>query len=299
MSVALERAANQKDNLPRKSYKRKTIFLWATPMFLSVFVTVMPAQAIFGELGDLIWGLVNEYLLEDLNLGEWQAIFDEILSGNGSCLEDIPVLSFLPMETGGYCARGGSGGGDVVVDTIGGALGNIVVDTVGEMGIPDPNKSRSEIEKQTLKNPEDTGTGDIFEVNKVVWGVSAANQLDRDLTRLQISTVLGEAGQKSTKKQIDATQETVKNTAETADDAQKLDITQDVMKEQIKVSAQQSLLLGGLRADSLQARNDTQFTNMNLVNSSRTLDELARAERVKSSSNAMSLSNVSGLAQLN
>ncbi len=71
------------------------------------------------------------------------------------------------------------------------------------------------------------------------------------------------------------------------------------MKEQIKVSAQQSLLLGGLRADSLQARNDTQFTNMNLENSSRTLDELARAERIKSSSNALLLSGASGLSQLN
>jgi hypothetical protein len=295
MSVALERTTNEKDNLPRSSYKRKTIFLWAAPIFLSVVVTAMPAQAIFGELGDIIWGLVDEYLLEDLNLGEWQAIFDEIVNGNGSCLEDIPILSFLPMETGEYCAGGGSGGGD----NIGGALGDIVVDTVGEMGVPDPNEARREIEKATTSNPEQTGTGDIFEINKVVWGVSAANQLDRDLTRVQISTVLGEAGQKATKQQIDAAQETVKDSAQTADDAQSLDVTQDVMKEQIKVTAQQTLLLGGLRADSLQAKNDTQFTNMNLENSSRTLDELARAERVKSSSNAMSLSSASGLAQLN
>ncbi len=300
MSVALERTTNGKDNLPRSSYKRKTIFLWTAPIFLSVFVAAMPAQAIFGELGDIIWGLVDEYLLEDLNLGEWQAIFDEIINGNGSCLEDIPVLSFLPVGQGEYCALGGSyeGDPDIVVDTTESSLGDIVVDAQGEMGIPDPNKVRSKIEKETA-NPKNSGSADILEVNKVVWGVAAANQVDRDLTRLQISTMLSEAGQKSTKKLLDASQKTVKSSAETAEDAQKQDITQDVMKEQIKVSAQQTLLLGGLRADSLQARNDTQFTNLNLMNSSRTLDELARAGRVESSSNAMSLSNISGLSQLN
>lgn len=301
MAIVLNQVEVQKSKFSRKSDKRKTIFLWVLPLSLSLFISAIPAQAIFGELGDIIWGLVDEYLLTDLNLGEWEAIVNEIINGNGGCLEDIPILSFLPVEKGNSCVGGGSSerGPDVVVDTIETTLGDVVVNTIGDMGIPDPNKARSEIEKATTSNPEDTGTGDIFEINKVVWGISAANQLDRDLTKVQISTVLGEAGQKSTKKQTDATQETVKNTAETADDAQKLDITQDVMKEQIKVSAQQSLLLGGLRADSLQARNDTQFTNMNLVNSSRTLDELARAERVKSSSNAMSLSNVSGLARLN
>ncbi len=301
MSIALDQIKAQKDEQPRKSYKNKRLLLWATPLFFSIFISAMPAQAILGEFGDIVWGLVNEYLLTDLNLGEWQVLFEQIVNGNGSCVEDIPILSFLPVEPGQYCAGGGSpeGGPDVVVDTIETALGDVVVDTIGEMGLPDPNKARSEIEKATTNNPENTGTGDIFEINKVVWGISAANQLDRDLTRLQIGTVLGEAGQKATKEQIDATQETVKSSAETADDAQSLDITQDVMKEQIKVSAQQSLLLGGLRADSLQARNDTQFTNMNLENSSRTLDELARAERIKSSSNALLLSGASGLSQLN
>lgn len=301
MSVALDRIKDRKDAQPsRNSKKKKWFLLWGTPIVVSTLITAMPAQAIFGELGDIIWGLVDEYLLADLNLGEWETLIKGIIDGEGGCLDDIPILSFMPVESGDYCTGGSSEWGpDVVVDTIETAVGDIVVDTIGEMGIPDPNKARGKLEKATTSNPEEIGTGDIFEINKVVWGVTAANQLDRDLTRLQISTVLGEAGQKATKKQIDAAQETVKDSAQTADDAQSLDITQDVMKEQIKVTAQQTLLLGGLRADSLQAKNDTQFTNMNLENSSRTLDELARAERVKSSANAFSLSINSALAQLN
>lgn len=295
--------------------KKRSLLLGILPAILAVSVVSMPVRSqvldavediagdvvgdVFGGLGDIgefIFALVDD-LLEDINLAQWRTTIEGILGGNGSCLgQDLPILTFLPLEEGDYCAGGGNGSGSDG-DNSSNKIEDIVVDAQGEMGIPDPNKIRRVIEEK-VADASINGVPDILEVNPVVWGVYAANQTGRDLTALQISTVLGEEGQKQTKKQLESDRATVKSIATLAQDAQELDVTQDVMKKQVAAFAQQSVILGALRADSLQARHDTQFTNLNLKNASRTLDELARNERVSSISDAMLLTEISAQSRL-
>lgn len=290
--------------------RKRSPLLWLLPSALAIFVVAMPVRSQvldavegiagdvagdvfggFGDVGEFIFGLIDD-LLVDINLAQWRTTIEEILNGNGSCLRDIPIISFLPLEDGDYCAGGGEGSG-----TSSDRVTDIVIDAQGEMGIPNPNKIRREIE-QKVSDVSTKDIPDLFERNPVVYGNVAANQSERDLTTLHIDTILGEEGQKQTKKQIDSTQATVKSIASIAKAAQEDDVTQDVMKKQAQINAQQSVISGVLLTNSLQARHDTQFTNLNLRNSSRTLDELARNERVESSANSLSYMAISSQSVL-
>lgn len=243
-----------------------------------------PARAfITDELSSVMWQVIDDFLQSDLNLNDWVEVIQDFLGS--SCLEGQPVV-FIVAPDADYCHSSGAG-----------STGEIIEGAQGEMGVPNPNTVRGEIEADAANAPTDT-TQDVFELNPVVHGVYAANNVDRDLTRIQVQTILSEQGQAKTKEQIDATQEVVEGIATDADDAQELDVTQDVMKKQIKAFAQQSLILGQMRSDALQARLDTQFTNLNLTNMSRTLDEVGRSDRSAHSANAMFLIEVSGLSQL-
>ena len=243
-----------------------------------------PARAfITDELSSIMWQVIEDFLQQDLNLHDWVEVIQEFLGS--SCLQGQPVV-YIVAPDADYCNVSGCG-----------STGEIIEGAQGDMGGPNPNTVRGEIEADAANTPAGS-TQDVFELNPVVHGVYAANNVDRDLTRIQIQTILSEQGQAKTKEQIDATQEVVEGIATDADDAQELDVTQDVMKKQIKAFAQQSLILGQMRSDALQARLDTQFTNLNLTNMSRTLDEAGRSNRSTHSANAMFLIEVSGLSQL-
>lgn len=243
-----------------------------------------PARAfISDELSGIVWQVIEDFLQDDLNLNQWMDVIQDFL--NSSCSYGLPVVHIVAPD-GDYCSSTGSS-----------TTGEIVGQAQGEMGVPSPNQARVEIEAGATNTPADI-TLDVFEVNPVVHGVYSSNNVDRDLTRMQVQTVLGQAGQAKTKEQIDSTQQVVEGISTDANDAQELDVTQDVMKKQIKAFAQQSLILGQMRSDALQARLDTQFTNLNLTNMSRTLDEVGRSERNSHSANAMFLIEISGLSQL-
>jgi hypothetical protein len=228
-----------------------------------------------------IWQTIDEVVLNNLGVEQWLDILDGIL--NDPCKDFPSTGPFVPTE-GPWCqSESGSSDG-----TSSPNVTNIMQDSLGEMGIPNPNEVRGRIDDGALRSsPADIP--DAFEVNKVVWGTYAGNQVDRDLTRLGIETVLGATGQQRMKQETNSTQSTVKGIVTDADEAQKLDVTQDVMKKQIRIFAQQSLILGAMRADAMQARVDTQYTNLNITNISRSLDEANRARRVEDSAQAAKL----------
>lgn len=265
---------------PQRLQKRLKRSLWlvATPSVLALFIGAGSAQAFLSDvLGGDIWKIIEEVVLNNLGIDEWLDILNNIL--DDPC-KNIPSAGpFVPTE-GPWCQGSGDGGTP--------DISGIINDSQGGMGIPNPNEVRGRIDEGAITSSP-TDIPDAFEINKVVWATYAGNQIDRDLTRMGIETVLGEAGQNRMKQEIDTTQETVKGIATDADQAQKLDVTQDVQKKQIRVMAQQSMLLGAMRADALQARMDTQYTNLNISNISRGMDEANRARRVEESAQSAKL----------
>lgn len=251
---------------------------------LAALFSAMPARAfIVSDLPAWVWQIINDLMKKEINIEEWAKVITDILKD--PCKNDVPILFFMPTD-GPWCEK------NITLDSE-----NIVENATGEMNIPNPNQTRAEIEKSTVESTA-AQQPDVFEMNNVVWGVYAANDMDRDLTRLAIESVMGEAGQKQMNTTIQSVEKVVKEIGDDANKAQKLDVTQDVMKTQIKAFAQQSVLLAGIRAEASRSRVDTQFTNLNLMNASRTLDELTRSQRMESSSNAMYLIEISGQSNL-
>ncbi len=285
MTVTLSPKA--KDSKPNATFKprnrlKQALFLVTVSSAISVFIVTSSAQAFLSEMFDSdIWQTIDEVVLNNLGVEQWLDILDGIL--NDPCKDFPSTGPFVPTE-GPWCqSESGSSDG-----TSSPNVTNIMQDSLGEMGIPNPNEVRGRIDDGALRSsPADIP--DAFEVNKVVWGTYAGNQVDRDLTRLGIETVLGATGQQRMKQETNSTQSTVKGIVTDADEAQKLDVTQDVMKKQIRIFAQQSLILGAMRADAMQARVDTQYTNLNITNISRSLDEANRARRVEDSAQAAKL----------
>ncbi|MBW4512178.1 MAG: hypothetical protein KME64_37645 [Scytonematopsis contorta HA4267-MV1] len=128
----------------------------------------------------------------------------------------------------------------------------------GDMKATDPVKS-SDALKEQLK-----GKGTNSETNTVEGAVSISKELERENARATVAAVLGEKGQKQTKKEIEATEQTVSQTKELADSAQTAESSQDVLKIIAAQNAQIASMLGQSRTDKLQARHDTQQTNLML-----------------------------------
>ncbi|MEI2579091.1 hypothetical protein [Scytonema sp. PRP1] len=128
----------------------------------------------------------------------------------------------------------------------------------GTMGLPDPVKSADKLKNQ-LK-----GKGNWNESNTVEGAVFAGNELERETTRATVESVLGEKGQERTKKEIEATQQTVADAQDLANQAQGMDASQNILKVIAAQNAQIVSMLGQSRTDGLQQRHDAQQTNLML-----------------------------------
>ncbi|QDL12683.1 hypothetical protein DP114_33585 (plasmid) [Brasilonema sennae CENA114] len=130
--------------------------------------------------------------------------------------------------------------------------------STGTMGLPDPVESADKLKDQ-LK-----ATGNWNESNTVEGAVFAGNELERETTRATVESVLGEKGQERTKKEIEATQQTVADAQDLANQAQGMDASQNILKVIAAQNAQIVSMLGQSRTDGLQQRHDAQQTNLML-----------------------------------
>lgn len=153
-------------------------------------------------------------------------------------------------------------------ESLGKDIKQVVSEATGALGLPDPTKSRNEVEKvaSTSDNP----------VNSVE---QATNEVDRQITRAAVNATLGQDGQQQLQQQAQQTQNAVIQVAQQAQAAQEAVSTQDVLKGMAQQNAQTTSILGSLRADSLQATQNQQLTNLNLTNISRSLDGQNQAKQ--------------------
>lgn len=254
-----------------------TLLLAATPIHSLAQEFVESNGSLNGVLSN-----IESTVLDFLGLARWQVELNDLL--NDPC-RDLPVV-FVTTPEPGWCV-GSSGGSSSISD--------ILSDSTGPIGIPNPNTARQEIEKGIKQG--DTAP-DAFEINAQVYAVQAGNLGDRVVTRQAIESLLGEKGQEQLAQELEGAKEIVAGNEQRAEAAQELDVTQDIMKLFIQNDAQTSALAAGIRADLARLRVDTQFTNLNLTNISRTLDESARHERVEQAARSAKILSLSAQAGL-
>jgi hypothetical protein len=198
-----------------------------------------------------------------------------------------------------------------VVNAFGAAFSSKVIKDIlkptGVLNVFNPNDARKKLKAKVTA--DNASVGDISGSNRDSRATAEANTLDREITRGGVEAYLGDAGQEKIKKEIEgvdglvqksksaasAAGKSQKEAKKLSDEAQGLDVTQDVQKkiaaqnaeaanQAAKISAQlsqQTQILGATRTDALKARADAQLANTNLTNISSTLDSMKKAEDAK------------------
>lgn len=172
------------------------------------------------------------------------SLFNQVLSGVNGYFEQVKADTLASVEQ-----NWGGLKGDAKKATN---------DSTGSMNMPNPISAGDRIKAAIAKN------GSMKDTNVVEGAVVASNEVERDITRASIESVLGEAGQNRTKKEIEATKQTVADTQQLANDAQSMDASQNILKVIAAQNAQLVSVLAQTRTDGLQQRHDAQQTNMML-----------------------------------
>jgi hypothetical protein len=175
-----------------------------------------------------------------------------------------------------------------------GDLDGIIMNAVGNLGLVDPNQVRSDIAEELVS----TLVGDLAHSDGIYAGVEMANEVDRQLTRTQINTVLGQEGQDTFSTKITWLEDTLAQVQQQADSAQVAISTQDAIKHMAQQNAMETQVLGVLQSELLQARQDSQLTNLNLSNISQSLDQQTRARRLQEMGSAMETLQITSQARL-
>ncbi|WP_230968567.1 hypothetical protein [Nostoc sp. WHI] len=124
---------------------------------------------------------------------------------------------------------------------------------IGEMGATDPIASSNDLKTR------------IADTYSLPVAQQKAQDLERELTRASIISVVGQIGQEDTAQKIEKTTQIAQEAKGLADAAQEMDASQNVLKA---IAAQNGLVVSMLaqqRTDSLQARQDSSYSNLMLT----------------------------------
>ncbi len=255
-----------------------------------VSVAVKPVRAGIADfLGDTIFGDIYSVLVsffpEIVAVDQWISLIEDAI--NDPC-EAAPILFATPSEPG-WC----TGATDILGGS--GSITSILQEVAGDLGIPDAQQARATIQK---KVDEAGDTPDPFILNPEIYGIQLGNLTERAATSLSVKTVLSKEGQQQVREEIEQSSEIVGSILDTSNKAQSYDSTQDVVKALSRINAQQSIVAAMEHASSLRARTDTQFTNLNLANISRSLDEQNRERLAQSTADSFLLLNLTAQSNL-
>ncbi|MCC3436797.1 hypothetical protein [Microcoleus sp. PH2017_05_CCC_O_A] len=167
---------------------------------------------------------------------------------------------------------------------LGNDLQSAVSQAMGDLGLPDPAKSRDAVEKSV-------GAKDL-QVNKAT---ELANEIDRESARATAAGTLSEAGQKQQVEQAAATQDSVKKVQQFSEQAQGDVVTQDVMKRLASQNSEIANTLGSVRADALKAEQSRAQSNVLLSNISKAQDSQIQLQKTEQA--AQGLGNLETASQ--
>jgi hypothetical protein len=129
-------------------------------------------------------------------------------------------------------------------------------------------------------------TADSIGSNQSISTEHAVREAGRLGTLIRIDSLLGETdGVPAYKAVYDQAEEQLEDTKKQLDEGFQDNITQDVMKKVLAVQGIQTKILTESRLEQLRARIDSQYTNLNLVDIGRILEETNRAQKVENRAN--------------
>lgn len=253
---------------------------------------VSPIQEIFSDVQEMAGTIVRLINFPSTVSGWWESLLDSVTGEYDRCFSEFNPEDILEP---GWCF-GGTADSDIDSNSDGASdgddsgdptlppfppaprksTGEILKESAGPAGIPIP----STLAAKTSEAMADVGSDNIFETNSTVSIHNKRMANERAMTRVNVETILGENGQKKLIEELKATQDLVTASMGTAKAAQGLDVTQDVMKQDVQLTANANLLLGSLVVSSQQQRVDNAMTHLNLTNISRSTQQLTRGRGI-------------------
>jgi hypothetical protein len=241
-------------------------------------------------------------LLGDLLPSPMGSLFEDVLSGNfglGSALEQILDISRAPGTVG--------------------EIADIFIDSSGELGFPDPQQALERVLAIALDGvgtetppgatppinssdpspqPTEPGDQDVYEIVNENREAIARAYVNRQLARADAQATLGEAGQSRTATTLQKLDSNLQTIGESAESAQGLTVTQDVMKAIAQQQAQAALIHGAMLKEQVVAQQQRAMTNQVLADISDSTDSQTRMMRADDLGDAAKLLRASGNAGL-
>ncbi|MBW4626847.1 MAG: hypothetical protein KME49_15430 [Brasilonema octagenarum HA4186-MV1] len=197
-----------------------------------------------------------------------------------------------------------------------------ITSSSGDLNLPNPNYASQYTRDQITQY----SVSDKFENNPAVYGKEVSSEINRYITRGAVEGVFGRDGQTRLKGKLQDTENAVKRVNELTRNAQQAnsnaqgencistnsqgitmgqDPTCVVTKSLLNVSfqnfrlqADQSKMMGETLGNTIQLRNDIQYSNLNLADISQQMNEANRARRVGTSAEVARLLRVTSQTDL-
>lgn len=248
----------------QRSFK-KPLYCGRVVIFLTIPLIVFGSSKAQAELGE-VFQQFQDYAND----------FQDYLKGSSD-----PKIELLSLKHALKPLKSGT------VDSILGTADPILGTASGSQTLKlfNPIKARGDANELVTQGNDPK---DAFENNLYLRSLLVGNEIDRQITRGAVQSLLGEGGQKRTINALSQVQEILLGTGDDSalqiqNEAQTRKATQDVVKDLVRMQFVQSRLIGENLSTVIQTRQDIQYSNLNLTNISQQMDEVNRAQRVSGS----------------
>ncbi|HEY9645410.1 MAG TPA: hypothetical protein V6C88_03520 [Chroococcidiopsis sp.] len=220
------------------------------------------------------------------------------IDGFGSHLSNIGGFSLSHLfesVLGHYTALAESYLNTWTTKTLGELLGGIKRSNTGDLGQTDPAQTSDSIGTAIGNDGKGNTAGvasantqkqDVFNQNPVVVQQSLTHATQQDDARGSSEIFLGEAGQQVLKSEMQSAQANLQDIQAHSDQAQSMDVTQDVEKNLTAMVNDQSQLEAGSYSQLMQLNQQQAEANVVNADVSESLDELNRSRHAEVMSGA-------------
>ena len=170
------------------------------------------------------------------------------------------------------------------LDNIRGGFGAPPEFITGSLGVPDVLASQLALTEAIVSGAENGSPGaasqrvDRFNMNPIALADTASKEVSRAAAAGFANSLLSEEGQAGIVAEVKATDDTLQEIVVLAEEAQALDVTQDIMKSHIAALAQSSAIVVAQYGQSIQMRQQLAADSLVQIEAARELSALNRAQ---------------------
>lgn len=231
-----------------------------------------PGDVFGGLLPSPLGSLLEDAIEGNLDLG--QALRDLVGSLFGNADDDLGAPIAL----------------DEVADIFGSAT--------GPLGLPDPAVASDRLRNRANDTAREPGDRDLYEIAESNRAAIVRSYVNRQIARADAQATLGESGQSRAATALEKLDANLATVSETAEAAQDLTITQEVMKALARQQAQTALIEGAGLKEQIVAQKQRAITNQVLADISDSNDSQMRMQRADDLGDAAKLLRASAGAGL-